>query len=96
MSVTWTEPEGNSSFYRVQWTDGENSTIVNTSDTSINITNLTAGVQYVISVRAVAADNDTEGEKTTVTPYTSKLSSRDSRSVSKMSICWSRVILVIT
>ncbi len=72
MSLTWTEPEGSSSFYRVQWTYGENSTIVNTSDTSINITNLTAGVQYVISVRAVAADNDTEGENTTVTLYTSK------------------------
>ncbi|XP_006789651.1 receptor-type tyrosine-protein phosphatase eta [Neolamprologus brichardi] len=70
--VSWTKPVGNSSFYKVQWTGGGTNFSVNVSDTSKNITNLTAGVQYEINVTAVADDNYTEGQSATVTKYTSK------------------------
>ena len=68
----WTEPEGNRSFYRVKWTDGKVSGAKNVTQTQINITNLTAGVQYNITVTAVADDERTEGQSEAVTQYTSK------------------------
>ncbi|XP_072241597.1 receptor-type tyrosine-protein phosphatase eta [Leuresthes tenuis] len=68
--VNWTKPKGNSSFYRVQWTGGEISGSVNVSDTFKSITNLTAGVQYQITVTAVAGDGHTEGQNTAVSKYT--------------------------
>ncbi|XP_026032274.1 receptor-type tyrosine-protein phosphatase eta isoform X2 [Astatotilapia calliptera] len=70
MFVSWTKPVGNSSFYKVQWTDGGTSAPVTVSDTFKIITNLTAGVQYEINVTAVADDNHTEGQSATVTNYT--------------------------
>ncbi|XP_041794912.1 receptor-type tyrosine-protein phosphatase eta isoform X3 [Chelmon rostratus] len=70
VSLTWTEPEGNSSFYRVQWTDGNFTETVNVTETYVHITNLTAGVQYEISVTAVAGDGFTEGQSTAFTQYT--------------------------
>lgn len=69
MSVNWTKPEGYSSFYIVNWTDGNTT---NVTDTFINITNLSAGVQYTITVRAVAADGSTSGDGTSTKRYTSK------------------------
>lgn len=68
----WTEPEGNSSFFRVQLTKviGNESWMVDTNETSVNITNFTAGSQYKIDVSAVANDGQTEGEKRTVLNYT--------------------------
>ena len=71
MSLTWTEPKGNS-FYKVQWTAGKNNGTINTNDTFTTISDLTAGVQYEISVTAVAADGQTEGQSASVTQYTSK------------------------
>nr|XP_024658918.1 titin isoform X15 [Maylandia zebra] len=68
--VSWTKPVGNSSFYKVQWTVGGTSASVTVSDTFKSITNLTAGVQYEITVTAVADDNCTEGQNATVTIYT--------------------------
>ncbi|XP_073327843.1 uncharacterized protein [Pagrus major] len=68
--LTWTEPQGRSSFYRVNWTDGNISDSENVNQTHINITNLTAGVQYNISVTAVAGDGLTEGQSTFITQYT--------------------------
>ncbi|XP_049928086.1 receptor-type tyrosine-protein phosphatase eta isoform X2 [Epinephelus moara] len=68
--LTWTEPEGNSSFYRVQWTDGNVTDSDNVTETHINITNLTAGVQYEISVTAVAGDGSTAGRSKAVSKYT--------------------------
>ncbi|XP_061578753.1 receptor-type tyrosine-protein phosphatase beta-like [Cololabis saira] len=68
--VTWTKPEGNSSFYRLQWTGGHMTESVNVSDTSKNITDLTAGVQYVISITAAAGDGYTEGASVSVSQYT--------------------------
>ena len=72
VSVNWTKPEGNSSFYRVQWTGGRVTETKNVSETSLTISDLTAGVQYEISVTAVADDKHTEGQSSTVTQYTSK------------------------
>uniref|UniRef100_A0A8C3GCJ4 protein-tyrosine-phosphatase n=1 Tax=Cyclopterus lumpus TaxID=8103 RepID=A0A8C3GCJ4_CYCLU len=56
ISLKWTKPEGNSSFYRVQWTDGNVTVSANVTQTNITITKLTAGVQYEITVTAVADD----------------------------------------
>ncbi|XP_044047807.1 receptor-type tyrosine-protein phosphatase eta-like isoform X3 [Siniperca chuatsi] len=70
VSLNWTEPEGKSSFYSVQWTDGEKMKTVNVSQTFKTIDNLTAGVKYNITVTAVADDDRTEGESTTVSQYT--------------------------
>ncbi|XP_065812944.1 receptor-type tyrosine-protein phosphatase eta [Labrus bergylta] len=72
MYVTWSKPEGGSSFYRVQWTNEGKDETLNVTETHINITNLTAGVQYEISVIAVAEDHITEGNSTMVSHYTSK------------------------
>ncbi|XP_024912020.1 receptor-type tyrosine-protein phosphatase eta isoform X1 [Cynoglossus semilaevis] len=70
VSVNWTEPVGNSSFYRVDWTDGYFSDSSNVSVTYITIENMTAGVQYNISVTAVAGDGHTGGQSTVVVQYT--------------------------
>uniref|UniRef100_UPI0037E8ED9F receptor-type tyrosine-protein phosphatase eta isoform X2 n=1 Tax=Semicossyphus pulcher TaxID=241346 RepID=UPI0037E8ED9F len=70
MFLTWTEPEGQRSFYKVQWTHGEIHGTVNVKQTHIDITNLTAGVQYEITVTAVAGDGLTEGQNTIVSKYT--------------------------
>ncbi|KAF7668966.1 hypothetical protein LDENG_00273380, partial [Lucifuga dentata] len=68
--LNWTEPEGNRSFYRAEWTDGKASGSVNVTETSINITNLTAGVQYTFNVTAVADDGRTDGQSTAISLYT--------------------------
>ncbi|XP_042268585.1 receptor-type tyrosine-protein phosphatase eta isoform X4 [Thunnus maccoyii] len=70
MTLTWTKPEGSSSFYRVQWTDGNINQSYIVSVTFNTITNLTPGVQYTISITAVADDDHTEGQSTTVSQYT--------------------------
>ena len=72
VSVNWTEPEGNISIYRVNWTGGNVSGSKNVPQTHTKITNLTAGVQYNISVTAVADDKLTEGQSNFITQYTSK------------------------
>ena len=64
---------GNSSLYRVHWTDGHLNGTLNGTETYVNITDLTAGVQYEISVTAVADDGHTGGQSVTVVRYTSKL-----------------------
>ncbi|XP_045562202.1 receptor-type tyrosine-protein phosphatase eta isoform X3 [Salmo salar] len=70
VSLNWTEPLGNRSFYRVEWTDGNISGSQNTTETSVNVTSLTAGVQYLFTVTAVAGDNTTVGQSKTVSKYT--------------------------
>ncbi|XP_042371460.1 receptor-type tyrosine-protein phosphatase eta-like, partial [Plectropomus leopardus] len=66
----WTKPEGKSSFYRVQWTHGNVTGRDNVTEAHINITNLTAGVQYEITVTAVAGDSSTEGRSEAISQYT--------------------------
>uniref|UniRef100_UPI0037E9B865 receptor-type tyrosine-protein phosphatase eta-like n=1 Tax=Semicossyphus pulcher TaxID=241346 RepID=UPI0037E9B865 len=68
--LTWTEPVGNSSLYRVQWTDGKENKTAETTETSKNITGLTPGVKYTLYVTAVADDSSTEGEKGYISWYT--------------------------
>ncbi|KAI3371524.1 hypothetical protein L3Q82_024105, partial [Scortum barcoo] len=73
VSLNWTEPAGKRSFFIVQLTDGNVTKTYNVTETNINMTSLTAGVRYEITVTAVAGDNSTKGEYTTVIKYTSKL-----------------------
>ncbi|XP_046715731.1 receptor-type tyrosine-protein phosphatase eta-like [Silurus meridionalis] len=54
--LSWTEPLGNRSFFRVQWINSST-----TPKTSFNITGLTPGTNYTFTVSAVADDNKTEG-----------------------------------
>lgn len=70
--LTWTKPEGKSSFFRIQVTDGKNNLTLDTNETFVTITNLTAGVKHNITVCAVAEDGHTEGEKLTYLLFTSK------------------------
>ncbi|XP_060931826.1 receptor-type tyrosine-protein phosphatase beta-like isoform X5 [Limanda limanda] len=70
VSLTWTQPVGNSSLYRVYWTDGRLTGTLNGTKTFVHITDLTAGVKYEISVTAVAADGHTGGQSFTVVRYT--------------------------
>ncbi|XP_063757414.1 receptor-type tyrosine-protein phosphatase eta isoform X2 [Eleginops maclovinus] len=89
--VMWIKPEGNSSCYRVQWINGgepENDTV---TETQITISNLTAGVQYDINVTAVANDDLTEGQSTTVSQYTKPGEIREltvSKTTSSISLNW--------
>ncbi|XP_035646574.1 receptor-type tyrosine-protein phosphatase eta isoform X2 [Oncorhynchus keta] len=69
VSLSWNKPEG-SSFYKVEWTDGSINDSQNTTGTSVNVTALTAGAQYVFTVTAVAGDNKSEGRNKTVLKYT--------------------------
>ncbi|KAI4894586.1 hypothetical protein NFI96_018812, partial [Prochilodus magdalenae] len=61
VSLTWTPPHGQSSFYTVQWTDGTVSNSTTTPNSSFTVTDLTPGVNYTFNVTAVAADNITSG-----------------------------------
>ena len=75
ISLMWTEPEGNRSFYRVQWTNGTANWDKNVTDTNITVTGLTAGVQYRFTVIAVAGENTTQSEMAQISHYTSKMMS---------------------
>ncbi|XP_077424965.1 receptor-type tyrosine-protein phosphatase eta-like [Vanacampus margaritifer] len=70
ITVSWTKPEGNYSFYKVQWTNGQVSESLKVNKTSKNITGLSAGTMYNIRVTTLAEDEVTEGETTAVYPYT--------------------------
>ena len=72
VSLNWTEPQGHSSFYRVEWEDNTVPMNKTTSQTSMNITGLNAGAQYVFRVFVVAEDNQTAGAYVSKTRYTSK------------------------
>ncbi|KAK3526590.1 hypothetical protein QTP70_030730 [Hemibagrus guttatus] len=70
VSLIWNKPNGNSSFFTVNWTDGSVNNIINTSDLSYTVTGLTAGVNYTFTVTAVAADNQTRGAPTQTSAFT--------------------------
>ncbi len=67
--LTWTEPFGNRSFFKLHWTDDK--TNKTTTNTSYNITGLNAGVNYTFCITAVAADQSTEGETVCISQFTS-------------------------
>ncbi|XP_053175922.1 receptor-type tyrosine-protein phosphatase eta-like [Scomber japonicus] len=94
VSLTWTKPEGNSPFYRVQWTAGTDNWGVTVNETKMNVTSLTAGVQYTFTIIAVAGDNETVGEAKTVSKYTKpevvKSLSVSEITTSSVSLTWTK------
>ncbi|XP_042571860.1 receptor-type tyrosine-protein phosphatase eta-like [Cyprinus carpio] len=61
--LTWEEPAGNRSFFKLKWADDKTSgNSTETTDTSYQITGLTAGVNYTFCITAVTADKSTKGE----------------------------------
>ncbi|XP_052453255.1 tenascin-X [Carassius gibelio] len=76
MFLTWDEPVGNRSFFKIHWMGDKTNGNSTTTDTSYNITGLTAGVNYTLDITAVAADNSTEGESAVTSKYTSMFSNK--------------------
>lgn len=72
VSLEWAKPNGKSSHYRVKWTDGTTIQSKRVAETNVNVTELTAGVQYTFTVIAVAGDNTAESAVAEVSLYTSK------------------------
>lgn len=70
--VNWTGPSGQNLSYGVFWTNGSSNWTSTVNEQSVNITNLTPGVQYKITVWAVASDNRTKGENGSISVYTRK------------------------
>ncbi|XP_057692294.1 receptor-type tyrosine-protein phosphatase eta isoform X2 [Corythoichthys intestinalis] len=70
ITVNWTKPEGNYSFFMVQWTDGKASQQEKTFLPSKTITGLSAGTMYKINVTTLADDEKTESQTATVSQYT--------------------------
>uniref|UniRef100_A0A9J8D996 Protein-tyrosine-phosphatase n=1 Tax=Cyprinus carpio carpio TaxID=630221 RepID=A0A9J8D996_CYPCA len=68
VSLTWDEPAGKRDFFRIQWT--EKRTHATATNTSYNISDLTAGVNYTFCITAVAGDKSTEGETFCISQYT--------------------------
>ncbi|XP_016315198.1 receptor-type tyrosine-protein phosphatase eta-like, partial [Sinocyclocheilus anshuiensis] len=61
--LTWEEPAGNRSFFKLQWTDNKTSgNSTETINTSYHITGLTAAVNYTFCITAVTGDKSTGGE----------------------------------
>lgn len=71
--LDWDKPIGMHSYFKVQWT-GDKTDKIKTTDTSYNITGLTAGAQYTFNVTTVARDNLTEGDPAVTQNYTSTFS----------------------
>ncbi|XP_036068490.1 receptor-type tyrosine-protein phosphatase eta isoform X4 [Oryzias melastigma] len=94
ISLSWTKPLGQSSYYVVEWSNGSYTLNANVTDESMNITNLTAGVQYNISVTAVAADNQTKGQSAFSSSYTKPDKVRDLAvteiTTSSISLSWTK------
>ncbi|GAA6107864.1 titin [Tachysurus ichikawai] len=94
VSLTWIEPQGNRSFFTVNWTGGTGNNSFNTSDTSYNVTGLTAGVSYTFTVTAVAADNQTTGASTQISAFTNPnvvtSFNISSKTTSSVSLTWNK------
>ncbi|XP_068458580.1 receptor-type tyrosine-protein phosphatase eta-like [Clinocottus analis] len=91
ISLEWIKPEGNSSFYRVQWTAGNVTDSNNVTQTNITITKLTPGVQYNITVTATTDDGRTDGQSNSVAQYTRPGEIRElnvSTNTSSISLNW--------
>ncbi|XP_043926816.1 mucin-19-like [Protopterus annectens] len=68
-SLSWNTSQGSQITYRVQVTGPTSSNLV-VSAPSVNVTGLTAGSQYNFSLTAVAADNATISDITSIVRYT--------------------------
>ena len=71
--MSWSEPEGNRSFFTIQYTDGNVSKTHRVSETSFNVTGLTPGVRYTFGVAAVAGYNEVFGKAVETTHCTRKM-----------------------
>uniref|UniRef100_A0A8C1JBS1 Protein tyrosine phosphatase receptor type Jb, tandem duplicate 1 n=1 Tax=Cyprinus carpio TaxID=7962 RepID=A0A8C1JBS1_CYPCA len=75
--LTWEEPAGNRSFFKLKWADDKTSgNSTETTDTSYQITGLTAGVNYTFCITAVTADKSTKGETVCSSQITSMQNSK--------------------
>ncbi|KAI5626889.1 receptor-type tyrosine-protein phosphatase eta precursor, partial [Silurus asotus] len=92
VSLNWNEPNGNRSYFTVQWTGGSVNNSSNTSDTSYTVTGLTAGVKYIFTVTAVAVDTQTAGLPTQISAFTKPDSvtnlSVSNKTTSSVSLTW--------
>ncbi|MCJ8735799.1 hypothetical protein PDJAM_G00251740, partial [Pangasius djambal] len=90
VSLTWDEPHGNRSYFTVKWTDGSVNNSRNTSDTSYTVTGLTAGVNYTLTVTAVAADGQTAGAPTPISAFTNSVINLtfSTKTISSVSLTW--------
>uniref|UniRef100_A0A3B3RB05 protein-tyrosine-phosphatase n=1 Tax=Paramormyrops kingsleyae TaxID=1676925 RepID=A0A3B3RB05_9TELE len=70
VSLSWAPPVGNAAFYSVLWNDSSTQQNTTSLNTSITISNLTAGTQYTFSVTAIAGDNQAAGAPTSLSQYT--------------------------
>uniref|UniRef100_A0A9J8DBF3 Protein-tyrosine-phosphatase n=1 Tax=Cyprinus carpio carpio TaxID=630221 RepID=A0A9J8DBF3_CYPCA len=68
--LTWDEPVGNRSFFKIQWTSDQINGFSATTNTSYNITSLTAGVNYTFTIIVLTADNIGESEPFCISKYT--------------------------
>ncbi|KAK7891716.1 hypothetical protein WMY93_023679 [Mugilogobius chulae] len=73
LNLTWIQPPGSVSSYKVTWIGGSENGNKNTSQTTIHIPNLTPGVEYTVTVTAVAGDGLTEGAGVQISNYTKGL-----------------------
>ncbi|XP_077451337.1 receptor-type tyrosine-protein phosphatase eta-like [Stigmatopora argus] len=70
ISLNWSQPEGNYSFFAVQWTDGKTIPMERASLPSKTLSGLSAGTSYNISVSTLADDEMTQSQPATVSCYT--------------------------
>ncbi|XP_054633084.1 receptor-type tyrosine-protein phosphatase eta isoform X2 [Dunckerocampus dactyliophorus] len=71
ISLSWTDPDGNTTLYKLRWTSEGKTGSDNTSDTTFTIKDLIPGNRYDITVAAVAGNPpNTEGEETPISTFT--------------------------
>ncbi|XP_053174860.1 receptor-type tyrosine-protein phosphatase eta [Scomber japonicus] len=70
VSLTWTEPEGNTTSYIILWSNNSVEEKGITSETNFMINGLIPGTKYNVTVAAVAGDSSNMGEGTTTPTVT--------------------------
>lgn len=73
MFLNWSEPIGERSFYLVKWRNETAELSKYSSDTHVNVTELTPGEKYCFHVAAVAGENKTESDEEIKCQHTSKI-----------------------
>lgn len=72
ISLSWMPPTGQVAMYRLEWDNGREPMNRTINDTSALLSDLISGTNYTITIRAIAADNTTQGDPVTVSTFTSK------------------------
>ncbi|XP_058501447.1 receptor-type tyrosine-protein phosphatase eta [Solea solea] len=70
ISLNWAPPPGQVFMYRLEWHSGGTPVARNTTDTFAVLSDLNSGTEYTITVTALAADTETQGDPRTVTQFT--------------------------